>query len=162
VSGEAENLPTPENAPPIEQLIEAARGGSREALGFLLERYRPYLLAIAQSELRPDLRVKVAPSDLVQGVFLSAQTGFADFRGQTEGELQGWLRVILLNNLANIARSYRATDERQIDREIPADAKRLDGDLYRHLRRQLKTQYRPWPWLPRLRIVAPQGALQEG
>jgi RNA polymerase sigma-70 factor (ECF subfamily) len=72
---------------------------------------------IAESELRPDLRAKAGASDLVQDAFLSAQGGFAQFRGQTEGELQGWLRTILINNLANHRRQYLDTEKWRIDRE---------------------------------------------
>src|SRR5689334_5788737 len=94
---------------PWEQRLEAARNGLQEALGPLLEGYRPYLLLVANRQLPPDLRPKVGASDLVQDTFLEAQRDFAQFHGHTEDELRAWLARVLLNNLANITRQYRAT-----------------------------------------------------
>jgi RNA polymerase sigma-70 factor, ECF subfamily len=91
-------------ASPVEELIESARLGSSDALWRLLDHYRLYLLSIAEAELEPGLRAKAGASDLVHDAVLSAQAGFGNFRGRTEGELQGWLRTILLNNLANLRR----------------------------------------------------------
>jgi RNA polymerase sigma-70 factor (ECF subfamily) len=103
-------------------LVTAARQGSPDALGQVLENCRPYLLLLANQELDPVLGVKVAPSDLVQETFLEAHRDFAQFRGQTEAELLGWLRQILLRNTANLARAYRQTGKRQVSREIALDA----------------------------------------
>jgi RNA polymerase sigma-70 factor (ECF subfamily) len=100
----------------------AARTGSSEALGQILEAYRGYLLLIAQRELEPDLQAKGGASDLVQETFLKAQRHFAGFQGNTEGELKAWLRQLLLNNLADFTRLYRATDKRQVGREVMLDA----------------------------------------
>jgi RNA polymerase sigma-70 factor (ECF subfamily) len=98
--------------------IEAARQGSEEALGRILEQCRPYLLVIANQEIAPDLQAKVAPSDLVQETFLEAHQDFRSFQGMSREELLAWLRSILRNNLANVRRKYRETDKRQISREI--------------------------------------------
>ena len=68
-------------------LIQAARAGSREALGNALETYRNYLLLIAERELGDDLRAKGGASDLVQEAFLEAHKDFARFQGETEADL---------------------------------------------------------------------------
>src|SRR5262245_43911851 len=102
----------------ISPQLEAARGGSREALGRILDGYRAYLLLIADQELDPKLQAKGGPSDLVQETFLEAQRDFAGFHGNTDGELRAWLRQLLLHNLANWARRYRDTDKRRVDREV--------------------------------------------
>ncbi len=98
--------------------LTAARAGSKEALGVLLEGCRNYLLLIAQEELAPELRAKGGASDLVQETFLEAQRDFAGFQGDSEEELLAWLRRLLRNNLANFARRYRGTGKRQIGREV--------------------------------------------
>jgi RNA polymerase sigma-70 factor (ECF subfamily) len=100
------------------QRLQAARAGSLEALGEALEACRAYLLAIANRQLAPDLKVKGGASDLVQETFLEAQRDFPRFDGTTDEELRAWLGRLLLNNLASFARSYRATGKRLIDREI--------------------------------------------
>jgi RNA polymerase sigma-70 factor (ECF subfamily) len=98
--------------------LPAARAGSQEALGEILEACRRYLLGIANNEFDAGLRAKGNPSDLVQETFLEAQRDFANFRGSTEAELLTWLRRILLHNLANFIRHYRATTKRQVAREV--------------------------------------------
>jgi RNA polymerase sigma-70 factor (ECF subfamily) len=109
----------------VAQYLAAARAGSPEALGALLEGCRRYLLGIADREFDPGLRAKGNPSDLVQETFLEAQRDFASFRGSTDAELLTWLRRILLRNLANFIRHYRQTTKRRVDRELrlgPADS----------------------------------------
>ncbi len=104
-------------------LLAAARAGSREALGQLLEAFRAYLLLIAQSELAPELRAKGGASDLVQQTFLEAQRDFSQFRGDSEGELAGWLRQMLLNNLASFSRRFRETAKRRLSSEVALEAR---------------------------------------
>jgi RNA polymerase sigma-70 factor (ECF subfamily) len=99
--------------------LAAARSGSAEAIGQLLESCRQYLLLLANEELPSDLRPKVAASDLVQDTFLKAHEHFAQFRGGAPDELLAWLRRILLNDLANSNRHYFQTGKRQMSREVP-------------------------------------------
>jgi RNA polymerase sigma-70 factor (ECF subfamily) len=107
--------------------IQAARGGSREALGRLLDACRAYLLVVANRNLAPDLGGKVGGSDLVQETLLEALRDFGRFEGRTEDELLAWLSRILLHNLANVARHYRDTGKRDVAREVPlADAPRAE------------------------------------
>jgi RNA polymerase sigma-70 factor (ECF subfamily) len=119
---------TPQTGP-IDPRIETARAGASDSLGRLLETCRNYLLLVAQQEMHPDLHAKIGASDLVQDTFLEAQRDFGLFDGQTEAELLAWLRRILLNNLANVARQYRNTDKRRLDREVPLDGESGDGRL---------------------------------
>jgi RNA polymerase sigma-70 factor, ECF subfamily len=108
------SLPTGE----VEQLLVAARAGSREALGEALQAYRTYLLLIAQNELDPELCAKGGASDLVQETFIDAQRLLEDFEGTTDGPWAAWLRALLLNNLADFVRRYRATGKRRVSREV--------------------------------------------
>lgn len=105
------------DAQATEALIVAARDGCREALGTLLESFRTYLLAIGERELRADLRVKVAPSDLVQETFAEGQRKLSRFHGTEAAEMRAWLRAILLNKIATARRRYSMTQARQLARE---------------------------------------------
>lgn len=98
--------------------LAAARQGSAEALGRLLEHCRRYLLQIATSELGSHLQPKLAASDVVQETFLEAQRIFARFQGDSPVELRAWLRAILLNKIADGERHFRDAAKRQIDKEI--------------------------------------------
>jgi RNA polymerase sigma-70 factor (ECF subfamily) len=102
----------------VARCLNAARTGSREALGAALEACRGYLLAIAQRELDTDLHAKGGASDLVQQTLVEAIRDFERFPGQTENDLLQWLRRLMLNNLADFTRHYRATDKRQVGREV--------------------------------------------
>ncbi len=107
--------------------VAAARAGSPEALGKALDACRAYLLRIANQELDPDLRAKGGASDLVQETFLEAQHDFPRFQGASADELRGWLRRILLNNLANFTRQYHAVAKRRVQREVALDAGTSSG-----------------------------------
>jgi RNA polymerase sigma-70 factor, ECF subfamily len=122
----------PPSSAKVKQWIEAARQGSADAVGQVLEYCRPYLLAVANEQLKPDLQAKAGASDLVQDTFVEAHRGFAGFRGRTEEELLAWLRRILQHNLANLRRQYRGTEKRQVQREVSIDRASEDellGDL---------------------------------
>src|SRR5262245_10200320 len=100
------------------QWLPAARAGSREALGRVLESARQYLVSIARQELDPDLRAKNSPSDLVQETFVEAQCAFGHFQGDTEAELLAWLRQLLLHRAGKLRRHYRDTQKRRLAREV--------------------------------------------
>jgi RNA polymerase sigma-70 factor (ECF subfamily) len=97
-----------------EQLIERARAGDSQALGQLLELYRNYLTLLARLHLHRRLQSKVDPTDLVQESFLKAHRHYAQFRGHSEVELVGWLRQILVLNMANLVRHYYGTQGRNV------------------------------------------------
>lgn len=103
----------------IGRLLNEAQEGCNDSMTHLLEPCREYLMAVAKSELDSWLRVKIGASDLVQETFVAAYKKIKDFRGTSEPEFLGWLRTILLNNLATNVRSYRFTEKRRVDREIP-------------------------------------------
>jgi RNA polymerase sigma-70 factor (ECF subfamily) len=107
--------------PDLEQDLRAARGGSRDAIGQLLEAYRPYLLDVAQRELAEELRAKVGVSDLLQETYLEAYQAFPAFRGRTDAELRAWLQRILVNNATNLSHRFRSTAKRRLDLEHSLD-----------------------------------------
>jgi RNA polymerase sigma-70 factor (ECF subfamily) len=72
-----------------------------------LEAYRNYLRLLARTQIDSGLRVRLAPSDLVQETLLEAHRDFGQFAGATEQELMVWLRRILVRNLADQVRQYK-------------------------------------------------------
>jgi RNA polymerase sigma-70 factor (ECF subfamily) len=88
------------------------------ALATMMGVYRPYLLALANRTLDPELLSKGGGSDLVQETFLEAHRGLGQFRGGTEEEFLAWLRQILIHNIANFRRRYHASEKRAISREV--------------------------------------------
>ena len=104
----------------LETWITAARRGDVEALGRAMQAFREYLLLVANAELEAELRAKGGASDLVQETFLLAHRDVKGFRGQTAVEWRDWLRTILLHQLANNRRRFRAA-KRQVGREVVID-----------------------------------------
>jgi RNA polymerase sigma-70 factor (ECF subfamily) len=87
-----------------------------------LDRYRPYLHLLARLNLADRLRTKVDPSDVVQQTLLQAHLNRAAFRGHSEAELAAWLRRILANQLAHLARDFgRAKRDVAAERSLEAD-----------------------------------------
>jgi RNA polymerase sigma-70 factor (ECF subfamily) len=117
------------------QLLLAAKAGSTEAFGRLLEMYHDYLALLARLETGRRLQSKVDPSDVVQETFLSAHRYFRKFRGDTEGEFIAWLRQILATSIATTVRRYVGTQRRdlKLEQELMVGLDRsscaLDGGL---------------------------------
>ncbi len=86
-------------------------------MGQLLQSCRTYLLAIGESELSAELRIKVSPSDLVQDAFAEGQRSMPNFYGSKPEEFAAWLRGILMHKLAHARRTYLGTAARDLARE---------------------------------------------
>jgi RNA polymerase sigma-70 factor (ECF subfamily) len=109
-------------------MAQPARGDER-----LLERYRDYLHLLARLHLPPGLRSKLDPSDVVQRTLLRAHEKREQFRGE-EPELAAWLRRILANTLADIAREFGAAKrdralEQSLEAALQQSSARLEGFL---------------------------------
>lgn len=116
----------------FEQELITASAGCSEAVGRLLERVRPMLLAIAAKALDHNLQSKADASDIVQDSLLEAHCTFGSFRGQRPEELLAWLKQILLHNLSNFRRQFRDTEMRNIHREVglpTSSPAAVEGDL---------------------------------
>jgi RNA polymerase sigma-70 factor, ECF subfamily len=95
-------------------LLERARAADREACGQLLELVRPYLTLLARAQIGQRIQGKADPADVVQETFIEALRDLPAFRGDSPGELLGWLRQILARNLANLVRRYVGTQARDV------------------------------------------------
>ncbi|MFO1019517.1 MAG: sigma-70 family RNA polymerase sigma factor [Planctomycetales bacterium] len=100
-------------------IIERARNGCRESFDVLARSCWGYLVLAARERIPPDLKVKVAPSDLVQQSLMVGYANFSQFRGTTEQDLYNWLEGILHRQALSAGRFYRNTHARSINREIP-------------------------------------------
>ncbi|HEX4071446.1 MAG TPA: sigma-70 family RNA polymerase sigma factor [Planctomycetaceae bacterium] len=109
--------------------FDAARGGSRSAMGELFETCRNYLLLVANISVGDDLRARVAASDLVQETFLEAGEIFERFTGSSTEELLRWLTRILENKLGNAVKRHLRAAKRDASREVQlgGDTCLLDG-----------------------------------
>ncbi len=99
-------------------------GRRQQRLGELLELYRNYLKLLARAQVDLHLRSRADASDLVQETFLDACRDFHQFRGHTEAELIGWLRKILIYNIAKFVQRQLQAKKRDARRNVS-----LDGHL---------------------------------
>jgi RNA polymerase sigma-70 factor, ECF subfamily len=90
-----------------ELLLVRARRGDGQALGDLLQYYRPYLTLLARLKTDRQLQAKFDDSDLVQDTCLWAHRDFNQFRGTSEQEFTAWLRQIMAHTAANLVRDHR-------------------------------------------------------
>lgn len=102
----------------VRKLIRRARRGHTSSIGALLHQYRNYLTVLAATQLEIRLQPRVSPSDVVQETMLRAHKNFAQFRGNSEPELLGWLRQILVNNLAKFVEQHMLAARRDVRREV--------------------------------------------
>jgi RNA polymerase sigma-70 factor (ECF subfamily) len=98
-------------------LLDKARAGETEALGHLLQEFRPYVCVIIHAQRDRRLNSRLDDSDLVQDVMTAACRRFGEFRGKTSAELAAWLRRIALGITANAARDHLGTERRDVNRE---------------------------------------------
>ena len=87
----------------------------------VLERYRAYLGLLARLQVDRQLQGKVDLSGIVQQTLLEAHRGLPQFQAKSQGEMAGWLRRILANNLSDEMRRLRA-DKRDVAREESLEA----------------------------------------
>ena len=77
------------------RMLQAARAGDLEALGQLLEKYRPYLMAVARRVLADQPPGEW--SSVVQAGTATALERWQQFRGLTPGEMLNWLAAVVRN-----------------------------------------------------------------
>ncbi len=114
----------PVAASQINKWLAEARVGSDEALGHLLEAFRPFLLGLARQRIRADIKHRLGFSDVVQDTFEDALRAFPRFGGDCEDDLRSWLRRILLTN---VAQSYAANHRLKRDIGAEVSMERLPG-----------------------------------
>ncbi|HEX5443374.1 MAG TPA: sigma-70 family RNA polymerase sigma factor [Pirellulales bacterium] len=105
-----------------------------DATRWPLEQYRNYLHLLARLQLDPQVQAKLDASDLIQQTLLKAHEKRAQFRGNSDAELAGWLRQILTNQLADEMRRLHgpAHDidlERSLQIAVDDSASRIDAWL---------------------------------
>lgn len=89
-----------------DRLLTAARGGDDDALGELIENFRPLLRAEAMRTLT-EVQGRVDASDIVQLTWWSAFRAFPKFEGDIDAFI-GWLRNIHDRNLQDAVRDQHA------------------------------------------------------
>ncbi len=95
-----------------------------------IERYRSYLLLLAQAQVGNRVTVKVDASDMVQQAMLKAHEARGEFKGREPAELAAWLRRILAHTIANAVRDLRrAKRDIALERSLEAGMEDSSGRM---------------------------------
>src|SRR5262249_41797449 len=86
--------------------LEQARDGDAQALGALLDSFRPYVRCLVRALGGEQQQPRLGESDLIQDALLEAHRRFAQFRGDTVAELTAWLRQIVLRTAGPALRNH--------------------------------------------------------
>ena len=113
--------------PQIAELLERARLGDRDAVGELLDGYRPWLRLLAKRQIGRKLEKRLDASDVIQQTCLSAVAKIDLFNGHTEAEFVAWLRRIHECNLQNVVRDNVLRQKRAVSREASINDSRTAG-----------------------------------
>jgi len=150
----------PDDATPeyMDSLLQAARDGSPEALGELLERFRYFLRVLAHQWRPKEFSAKFDSFDLVQSTFLFAHKHFTEFNGQDVEALLNWLAKILKSltvnemhflrrrkrdatrerPLAEAAGALNASDDSLLDRLCREETRKAVRAALRHLPKTIR------------------------
>lgn len=101
--------------------LDRARQGDGQALGDLLQSFRPYVRAIVQALRNGQAPARIDDSDLIQDALLEVHRSFAGFHGGSVAEFVVWLRQIVLRSAGHTLRSLVGTEKRSPERELPGE-----------------------------------------
>ncbi len=96
--------------------------GDGESLAVLIASYGGYLSVLAETHLDKRISRRVSPADMVQETLFEAHRDFSKFHGETVAEFTGWLRKILVRNLASAVQTHLLTAKRDVRREQVIEA----------------------------------------
>src|SRR5262249_44808561 len=100
--------------------LQSARRGDAEALGRLLDGFRPYVRVIVHGLRDRRVQGRADESDFVQDALLEAHRSFGSFKGETVAELVVWLRQIVVRTTGRTLRGLIGTARRDPTPEEPA------------------------------------------
>ncbi len=107
--------------PPIQELIDSAKSGDREAFDRLASRVSGRVAAFVRSRIGPALRGKLEADDVVQEALLKAFETIGAFRGSDLDGLWKWLASISEHLIWNASRK-RSVTETSLTAEGPGTA----------------------------------------
>lgn len=122
---------------PIPSDLDARlRQGDADALAELVEQERGRLLRTVTMRLDRRLARRVEPEDVVQEAFLAARSRIAHYAADGFTTPYTWLRLVLLQTLADLHRHHLGAQMRDAGREAAAAAP-LSGEASRSLAEML-------------------------
>ncbi|MBI4583897.1 MAG: sigma-70 family RNA polymerase sigma factor [Planctomycetes bacterium] len=106
--------PEPEKT---QELLLAAKGGSKEAVNRLLARHREALHRMVRFRLDKAIARREDASDIVQNVLIEASQRLADYLKNPAMPFHLWIRRIAMDHLISAHRRHRQAQRRSVDKE---------------------------------------------
>lgn len=106
----------------LKGLLDRATRGDHDALGGLLDHFRPQLRDMARQSIDRAILARTDESDVVQHSCLSAIEDFGQFVGKDVAQFAVWVRQIHERNIRNTIRDHAVSQKRAVSREVSADA----------------------------------------
>ncbi len=103
---------------PIQEIVERAAAGCREAIAELLEHYRPRLRRMVALRLDPRLASRVDASDVIQDGYLDAMRRLEEFIHDPSVPFYIWLRFLVIQRVQEQHRRHLGSAGRDIGHEV--------------------------------------------
>ncbi|WP_417747443.1 sigma-70 family RNA polymerase sigma factor [Rosistilla oblonga] len=115
------------------ELFRCAADGDAESLERLLASYSGYLRVLSRMHLDRRIQHRVSPSDIVQETLLEVHRDFPSFRGNRVEEFTGWLRQVLVHNIASAVETHLVAAKRSVraERVIESISASIDRSHHR-------------------------------
>lgn len=105
-----------------ENWADRLRRGDRAALAELCHAQRERLRSVVRERLNRRLGGRLDDDDLLQEIYLQAETRLMHFNGQTNDEAVGWLVLVAKQTVVDVHRRHFAAQVRDLRRELrPGD-----------------------------------------
>ena len=102
-----------------QELLVGAEAGDDDAVNDLLDRHREAVRRLVQMRLDRQIRQRVAVSDVVQDVLISAHRRLQDYLKSPAMPFHLWIRQIAKDRIIDAHRRHRVSAKRSVDRERP-------------------------------------------
>lgn len=107
-----------DNAGNVAALCDRIRQGDSPALAAAFDARRERLLRTIYFRMRPQLRARLDPDDVLQEAYLAAARRCTHLEGDTEVALFIWLRLIVLQTITDVERRHLGAQQRAAGREV--------------------------------------------
>ena len=101
-----------------DDLLERLRGGDRQALTDLFQRYRDRLRRMVELRMDARLQGRLDASDVLQDAFLDAATQFDASLGESSLPVFLWLRCVVSRRLSIYHRRHLGAKMRDVGQEV--------------------------------------------
>ncbi|MSR32185.1 MAG: sigma-70 family RNA polymerase sigma factor [Gemmataceae bacterium] len=110
------------NSLPSSRVEATPLSGPEEILSQALDEHRGRLVQLVQLRMGQEYKRRIDPQDVLQQAFLDAKARWKHYQGRNSRQLYVWLRLVVLQTLAEIQRNNSAIEKRSVRKEEYGEA----------------------------------------